>query len=36
MRRKEKAMIELTQQQRQELDGREQPSAAIDPATGQV
>ncbi len=29
-------MIELTQQQRRELDGQEQPPAAVDPATGQV
>jgi hypothetical protein len=30
------AMIELTEEQRQELAGQEQPPAAVDPATGQV
>jgi hypothetical protein len=29
-------MIELTEQQRRELDGQEQPPAVVDPATGQV
>jgi hypothetical protein len=29
-------MIELTEQQWRELDGQEQPPAAVDPATGQV
>jgi hypothetical protein len=29
-------MIELTEQQRQDLDGQEQPPSAVDPATGQV
>jgi hypothetical protein len=28
-------MIELTQQQRQALDGAEQPPVAVDPVTGQ-
>jgi hypothetical protein len=29
-------MIELTEQQRRELDGPEQPPAVVDPSTGQV
>jgi hypothetical protein len=36
MRRKERAMIELSEQPRRELPGQEQLPAAVDPATGQV
>jgi hypothetical protein len=32
---KEAAMIELTEQQRQALNGQEQPSVVVDPQTGQ-
>jgi len=35
MAEKEAAMIELTEQQRQALNGKEQPPVAIDPKTGQ-
>jgi hypothetical protein len=35
MARKERVMIELTQQQLEALDSAEQPPVAVDPRTGQ-